>query len=249
MEDAQPPARPRARAPGDRHLGRFACSSFRPGRPGSSSPCKRQEEQRGGHEGVAGERTADLLLRRSRRAPVRLRHGRHLRRHPVHQGWLRPVAVHAGRGRGRLAARRDGGCGARRPPVRPAGAPPAHHDRGRHVHTRRAACRSGAERRHPRRRAFRARARGRVRGAGGPALSLRDRAHGDPRRDLVAQPADDRRGHPRRVRRQRHPGLVRRLASDARPRRRPVADPPRGNGVHARDAALSRAHGRGGGGA
>ena len=78
-------------------------------------PCH-HEERGGGHGAVE---SADLLLRCARRVAVRLRHRRHLRRHPVHQGRLQALAVHAGRHRRVAAARRDVRCGLRRPAVGP----------------------------------------------------------------------------------------------------------------------------------
>ena len=65
-------------------------------------------------------------------------------------------------------------------------------------------------------RPLRDRARRGLRRARGPALPVRDRPHPPARRDRFAQPADDRGGDPGGVHRQRHPGLVRRLAADAR---------------------------------
>jgi len=57
--------------------------------------------------------------------------------------------------------------------------------------------------------------------------------HEDPRRDLVAEPADDRGRHPRRVRRERDSRVIGQLAADARAGRGPGARPPRRHDLHA----------------
>ena len=136
-------------------------------------------------------------------------------------------AVHAGRGRRRPPARRDDRSRLRRSYVRPARPPAADHHRRGHVHGRRA-------RRGGRPDAWTLVAARFVLGlAVGSAalvvpLYLSEIAPtADPRRDRLAEPADDRGRHPRRVHRQRDPRLVRGLAADARARRGSLADPAR----------------------
>ena len=139
------------------------------------------------------------------------------------------------------------GRGVRGPAVGPAGPPAADHHRRGHVHRRRTARRVRADRRRADRRPLHHRPGGRVGGAGGAALPVGDRPDRDPRRDLLAEPADDRVRHPGRVHRQRHPRLVRRLAADARTGGGAVAGAARRHVLHARDAALPRPRGRRGG--
>ena len=73
----------------------------------------------------------------------------------------------------------------------------AHRRRGRDLHGRRAARRARADHRRAARGAVHPRHRRRLLGARRAALPVRGRADGDPRRDLLAEPAHDRRRHPR----------------------------------------------------
>ena len=159
---------------------------------------------------------------RARRAAVRLRHRRGVRRAAVRQeGLRRPVQLPAGTGH-QPAAGRSGGRGACRGAGggqdRPA---PRRADHGGRVHRRRAA--GGV---HPHlspaaRRAGHHRPGRRVRVDDRAAVHRRDRAAASPRRPGQPQPARDHRGHPQflpdRLRALRH----RQLAADVRPRRDP----------------------------
>ena len=130
-----------------------------------------------------------------------------------------------------------------RPSGGAAGPPAAHHRRRDHLHGRRPARRCGADRRGADRRPLHHRLGGRVRGPRGAALPVRDRPYRDPRRRRVDEPAHDRGRHPRRVHRQRHLRLLRRLADHARPGRGPVAGAARRHVLRARNAALPRPQG------